>query len=206
MKNFSTDIIDEAKNTPKVLSKDFEVCGNGWHKDEARKWLKTLDARAEELGLDYNQCRDAAKLWRSGEFEKSLKKIWGQKVRVTDRNEDNGYTTIREYTVKGWAVYTEIIKRSALSGDYLHSITVHYDNLEFPQFPLTNPFYVYIKKKTTGLNSSPDSFIGQQKAADSKEWEKRVAHIYNCLFVGDDVRDCAVTLSGYNIKHINKLG
>ena len=59
------------------LSNDFElVKKNPLNTTIARKYLKELDSRVATLGLTYEQCREAAKLFKLGSFEAALKKIW----------------------------------------------------------------------------------------------------------------------------------
>ena len=52
--------INEVKqNTVENLSKDFEVRGNDWHQGVAKDFLKALDNRQRELGINKNKARVA---------------------------------------------------------------------------------------------------------------------------------------------------
>lgn len=57
------------------LSKDFDVVGNDIAAVASRKFLKQLDEQVKQLRLDYEQCREAARLFKKGNFEGALKKI-----------------------------------------------------------------------------------------------------------------------------------
>ena len=50
--------------TDKKLSKDFEIIGSGYKADTAKAYLKALNLRQEELGLNYDDCRAAAKAFK----------------------------------------------------------------------------------------------------------------------------------------------
>ena len=67
------EMINEASEK---LSRDFEVGVNVLSK-QTKTWLKELDAAVEKLGLSYDDCRSAAKQFKTGDFEGALKTIWG---------------------------------------------------------------------------------------------------------------------------------
>lgn len=198
MKDFSIININEAQ-TGKKLSKDFSLKGDDWHTEVARHYLKALDARVEELGLNYEQCRDAARLFKKGEFEKALKKIWGSKVKIDERNENNGYTHIITYTISNYAVFTEIIDYTSLQC-YKHEISAEYIGVENPSYVLEKPLYIYIKRQQ-------GDFTSQINTANKEGFMSvPCAWIYDFLFVGFDGRDLSSSLSKYHLKLENRLG
>ena len=198
MKDFSTTNINEAQ-AEKKLSKDFALKGDDWHTEVARHYLKELDARVEALGLTYEQCREAARLFKKGEFEKSLKKIWGNKVKVDERNENNGYTHIITYTISNYATFTEIIDYTGLQ-HYRHEITAEYINVENPSYVLEKPLYISVKKQQS-------DFASQINVANKEGFVTvPCAWIYDFLFVGFDGRDLSSSLSKYHLKLETKLG
>lgn len=198
MKDFSIININEAQ-TGKKLSKDFALKGDDWRTAVARHYLKALDARVEELGLNYEQCREAARLFKKGEFEKSLKKIWGSKVKVDERNENNGYTHIITYTISNYAMFTEIIDYTGLQY-YRHEISAEYINIENPSYVLKKPLCIYIKKQQ-------GDFAAQINAANKEGFASvPCAWIYDFLFVCFDGRDLSSSLSKYHLRLENKLG
>ena len=195
--NYYSSIITEAKSDKK-LSKDFTLIGSDSKTDIARQYLKQLDDRMQELKLSYDQCREAAKLFKHCEFEHALKKIWGNKVKYDERNEENGYRTIRTYDVPGWAIYTETIETGVL-GTYSHNIRIDFESVENPEYSLSNPISIYIKSKGT-------DFLAQREMANCDAFKNlSTAHIYNCLFVGFAGRDLSSALSRFHLKLSNKL-
>lgn len=184
--------------TDKKLSKDFEIIGSGYKADTAKAYLKALNLRQEELGLNYDDCRTAAKAFKQGDFEKSLKIIWGNKVRIEEANLNDSLTTKRIYSIDGYAEFTETIEHSPLGG-YIHSIKGEYfDNLT-PSYGLGQVLYVAIKK----MNSNNISYI--EKINKEAFLSKPTAHIYNILFVGFEGRELTSSLSKVYLKLKNKL-
>ena len=184
--------------TDKKLSKDFEIIGSGYKADTAKAYLKALNLRQEELGLNYDDCRAAAKAFKQGDFEKALKIIWGNKVRIEEVNLNDSLITKRIYSIDGYAEFTETIEHSPLGG-YIHSIKGEYfDNLA-PSYGLGQVLYVAIKK----MNSNNISYI--EKINKEAFLSKPVAHIYNILFVGFEGRELTSSLSKVYLKLKNKL-
>ena len=71
MKQFNN-MINEATDR---LSRDFEV-GINVLSNQTKQWLKALDAAVEKYGFTYDNCREAAKKFKMGDFEGALKTIW----------------------------------------------------------------------------------------------------------------------------------
>ena len=67
MKNIN-EMINEASEK---LSRDFEV-GVNVLSNQTKAWLKALDAAVERYGLNCNDCREAAKKFKTGDFEGAL--------------------------------------------------------------------------------------------------------------------------------------
>lgn len=184
--------------TDKKLSKDFEIVGSGYKADVAKAYLKALAARQDELGLNYDVCREAAKVFKHGDFEKALKLIWGDKLRVEENNMSGSMVTKRSYYVEGYAEFTETIAYTDLGG-YMHTITGEYmDNLT-PSYSLGQVLSVIVKK------SHGDPTVYAEKLNKESFMAKPTAHIYNILFVGFEGRELTTSLSKLYLKLKTKL-
>lgn len=190
--------IYEAK-TPTKLSKDFDVVGNDIATITARKFLKQLDERVEQLGLDYEQCREAARLFKKGDFEGALKKIWGKsKVKTSTNHTNDGNVETYIYDVDGYGTFTEKFVRKGLSM-WSHTITAVYKDNPSPSFSLGTIIGVEVKRTSMDFDrlqelSTKESFLNRSTAA-----------IYNILFVCMDGHDMTSVLSKYHLKLRNKL-
>ena len=182
--------------TEQKLSKDFEIVGNDVYSTASRKFLKQLDARVEELGLTYDQCRDAAKLFKKGDFAGALTKIWGRsRVKTNQLHNDGGSVEIYVYTIDGYGEFRETITRKGLT-QYSHSIHAKYDTNPCPSFPLATVIDVSLSKANEKYQELmvKDAFLSRTTAA-----------IYNILFVCMDGYDMQKVLSKYHLKLKQKL-
>lgn len=190
--------IYEAK-TPSKLSKDFEVIGNDIATVAARKYLKQLDERVKELGLDYEQCREAARTFKKGDFEGALKKIWGKsKVKTTTNHTNDGMVESYIYDVDGYGTFTEKFVRKGMTM-WSHTITAVYKDNPSPSYPLATVIGVELKSNVKDFDrlqelSTKESFLNRSTAA-----------IYNILFVCMDGYDMTSVLSKRHLKLRNKL-
>lgn len=185
--------IYEAKQNT-ILSKDFEVVGSDIYSAQSRKFLKELDSRMNALGLTYDQCREAAKLFKKGDFIGALRKIWGKsKIKVSEYH--IGQTDTYVYTVLGYGEFREDITRRGMS-QYSHSIRAKYDENPTPSFPLATVIDCSLAKSDEKEQEVlvKDAFAGRSTAA-----------IYNILFVNMDGYDMSKVLSKYHLKLRNKL-
>lgn len=185
--------IYEAKE--QKLSKDFEIIGNDIHSIAARKFLKQLDERVAELKLSYEQCREAARLFKKGDFEGALKKIWGKsKIKTSKLHSQDGNIETYIYDVVGYASFMEKFIRKGSS--WTHIITAKYTDNPDPSFPLATVI-------GTELKSSNER---EQELATREAFAHRsTAAIYNILFVCMDGYDMTTVLSKYHLKLRNKL-
>lgn len=180
------------------LSKDFELIGSDIHTQTAKKFLKELDNKVEELSLTYEQCREAAKLFKLGNFGGALKKIWKGKVKTESNHSDDGAVETYTYIVNGYAEFTEkIIRRN--NSSYSHIITASYVNNPSPSYPLGTVIHVDIKANSYNFEDMQErsnklAFLGRSTAA-----------IYNILFVCFDGYDMSRVLSKYHLKIRNKI-
>lgn len=190
--------IYEAK-TPSKLSKDFEVIGNDLASTVARKYLKQLDGRMEELSLDYEQCREAARLFKKGDFEGALKKIWGKsKVKTSNFHANDGNIETYVYDVDGYGTFTEKFIRKGMTM-WSHTITAVYKDNPSPSYSLATVIGVELKSNTRDFDrmqelSTKESFLNRSTAA-----------IYNILFVNMDGYDMTNVLSKRHLKLRNRL-
>lgn len=176
MKTFN-DIICESADR---LSKDFEV-GVNVLSNQTRTWLKTLDSAVEKWKLSYDQCRDAARKFKLGDFETALKTIWKNKLDVEVKNSENGGNlTIKTYTIDGYATFTERIEYK--NGSFAHSITGRYDENPTPGYSLGTIISVFGKGEGHNVESVDDRMTKEALAA------RNCANIYNILFVGCDIQ------------------
>lgn len=176
MKTFN-EIICESSDR---LSKDFEV-GVNVLSNQTRIWLKNLDAAMERWKLSYDQCRDAARKFKLGDFEGALKTIWKGKLDVEVKNSENGgNTTVKTYTIDGYATFTERIEYK--NGSFAHSITGRYDENPTPGYSLGTIISVYGKGEGHNVESVDDRLTREALSA------RNTANIYNILFVGCDIQ------------------
>ena len=181
-----------------TLSKDFEITAKDIKATAARKFLKELDARVSELGLDYEQCREAARMFKKGNFEGALKKIWGgRKVKTSQNHSNNGSVETYTYEVDGYATFTEKFIRNGLS--YSHTITAVYKDNPCPSKSLGTIIEVVLKP------NSYDFEAAQERANREAFMNRSTAVIYNILFVNFDGYDMTSLLSRFCIKLRNKL-
>lgn len=188
MKNANQIILEDAER----LSRDFEVSANVFSK-QTKTWLKELDARVESLGLTYDQCREAARKFKTGEFEAALKTIWKKKLEVDVQRSDNGGNiTVKTYTVSEYAVFTERIEYK--NGTFTHSITGRYSEIPTPGFSLGTVIYVNGKAQPHEFEIIDD--MEARKALASRN----AANIYNILFVGCDIHSKFITKPMLKLK------
>lgn len=161
------------------LSKDFEV-GVNVLSNQTRTWLKNLDAAMERWKLSYDQCRDAARKFKLGDFEGALKTIWGKKLDVETTNSENGGNkTVRVYTVDGYGVFTETIEFK--NNSYIHSVTAKYNDVPTPGFSLGTIISVSGKCETSSIEVTADTMACEAFS------RRNTANIYNILFVCCDI-------------------
>ena len=174
MKEFNT-IITEASNR---LSKDFEV-GINVLSNQTKGWLKELDAAVVKYGLNYDQCRTAARQFKQGNFEDALRTIWGNNLDVEVTNSENGGNSkTKTYHAGSYAIFTE--KTDYKSNSFVRSITGTYSTCSAPGYSLGT--IITVSGKADG-----DVEIAADHAADKAMAARNTANIYNILFVGADV-------------------
>lgn len=187
--------IYEAKTQTK-LSKDFEVVSKDLKSTASRKFLKQLDERVEQLGLDYEQCREAARLFKKGNFEGALKKIWGKsKVKTSTNHSNDGLTETYIYEIDGYGTFTERVVRKGISM-WSHTIAAVYVDNPTPSYPLGTIISAELKS-----NNERE----QELASLNAFAHRSTAAIYNILFVNMDGYDMTASLSKYHLKLRNKL-
>ena len=161
------------------LSRDFEVGVNVLSK-QTKTWLKVLDATVEKLGLSYDDCRSAAKQFKTGDFEGALKTIWGNKLEVdVVKSENGGNSTTITYTAGDYAVFTEKIEYK--NGAFAHSITGRYSETPTPGYSLGTVISINGK-----ADPSEVELIDDRKTREALS-ARNTANIYNILFVGADI-------------------
>ena len=161
------------------LSRDFEVGVNVLSK-QTKTWLKELDAAVERLGLSYDDCRAAARQFKTGDFESALKTIWGNKLEIdVTKSENGGNTTVKVYTAGDYATFTEKIDYK--NGTFTHSIIGRYTETPTPGYSLGTIIAVAGKADPTDVELVDDR---QTRAALAA---RNTANIYNILFVGADI-------------------
>ena len=175
MKNLNQIILEDSER----LSRDFEVGVNVFSK-QTKQWLKELDSKVEQLGLTYDQCREAAKKFKTGNFEEALRTIWKKKLEVDVQHSENGGNITRKiYTVAEYAVFIERIEYK--NGTFIHTITGSYSETPTPGYSLGTVIYVNGK-------AEPHEFeLIEDKAARAAFAARNTANIYNILFVGCDI-------------------
>jgi hypothetical protein len=170
------EMINEASEK---LSRDFEVGVNVLSK-QTKTWLKELDATVEKLGLSYDNCRSAAKQFKTGDFEGALKTIWGNKLEVdVVKSENGGNSTTITYTAGDYAVFTEKIEYK--NGAFAHSITGRYSETPTPGYSLGTVISINGK-----ADPSEVELIDDRKTREALS-ARNTANIYNILFVGADI-------------------
>lgn len=170
------EMINEASEK---LSRDFEVGVNVLSK-QTKTWLKALDAAVEKLGLSYDNCRSAAKQFKTGDFEGALKTIWGNKLEVdVVKSENGGNSTTITYTAGDYAVFTEKIEYK--NGTFAHSITGRYSETPTPGYSLGTVISINGK-----ADPSEVELIDDRKTREALS-ARNTANIYNILFVGADI-------------------
>lgn len=161
------------------LSRDFEVGVNVLSK-QTKTWLKELDATVEKLGLSYDDCRSAAKQFKTGDFEGALKTIWGNKLEVdVVKSENGGNSTTITYTAGDYAVFTEKIEYK--NGAFVHSITGRYSETPTPGYSLGTVISINGKADPSEVELVDDRKTREALSA------RNTANIYNILFVGADI-------------------
>lgn len=161
------------------LSRDFEVGVNVLSK-QTKTWLKELDAAVEKLGLSYDDCRSAAKQFKTGDFEGALKTIWGNKLEVDIvKSENGGNSTTITYTAGDYAVFTEKIEYK--NGAFVHSITGRYSETPTPGYSLGTVISINGKADPSEVELVDDRKTREALSA------RNTANIYNILFVGADI-------------------
>lgn len=194
MKNFNQYILE----SDQLLSKDFELTKkNVLNTTIAKKFLKQLNERVLELGLTYDQCREAAKLFKQGNFEAALRKIWKGKVKVTSNHIKDGSIETYTYDVNGYGTFIERIARN--SKIYDHIITAKYVDNPYPSKALGTVIEVSERAGNSDFEAVQD------KANKEAFLHRSTAAIYNILFVNMDGHDMSAVLSKHNIKLKNKL-
>lgn len=186
------------------LSQDFEIVSttNKYKLTNIKHFLKKLDDRQEELGLDYEKVRQAARLFKMGDFEGALKKIWPNKVKKDTEIENDGNLVTRKYTVRGWGEFTERISWLRPS-KYIHTIQATYLDNPNPAFDLASVIYVEERKPA---QASSQEFERLVDAANSRAFkEVPTALIYNIIFVGYGGTGISVPLTRNYLKLIKKL-
>ena len=161
------------------LSRDFEVGVNVLSK-QTKTWLKELDTAVEKLGLSYDNCRSAAKQFKTGDFEGALKTIWGNKLEVdVVKSENGGNSATITYTAGDYAVFTEKIEYK--NGSFAHSITGRYSETPTPGYSLGTVISINGK-----ADPSEVELIDDRKTREALS-ARNTANIYNILFVGADI-------------------
>lgn len=186
--------IFEAKEVK--LSKDFEIIGNDIYSMQSRSFLKKLDKKVEELGLTYDQCREAAKLFKKGDFKGALIKIWGKsKVKIEHLHNEGGTVEKYIYTVLGYGEFTESITRGR---EYWHNIRAKYDANQTPSYALATIIDLALPRAKVNEKY-------QELALKEAFMARSTAAIYNILFVNMDGYEMTKVLSKYHLKLRNKL-
>ena len=188
MKQFNN-MINEATER---LSRDFEVGINVLSK-QTKSWLKELDAAVEKYGLSYDKCRDAAKQFKTGDFEGALKTIWGNKLEVDTEKTNNGTSITKIYTAGDYAVFTEKIEYK--NGTYIHSITGKYSEIPTPGYSLGTVIAISGKAEPADVELIDDRKTREALAA------RNTANIYNILFVGCDIHSKFISKPMLKLKN-----
>lgn len=178
------------------LSRDFEVGVNVLSK-QTKSWLKELDAAVEKYGLSYDKCREAAKQFKTGDFEGALKTIWGNKLEVDTEKSNNGTSITKIYTAGDYAVFTERIeyKSGAFNSSFVHSITGNYSETTTPGYSLGTVIAISGKAESADIELIDDRKTREALAA------RNTANIYNILFVGCDIHSKFISKPMLKLKN-----
>lgn len=161
------------------LSRDFEV-GVNILSNQTKAWLKALDTAVERYGLNYDNCREAARKFKTGDFEGALKTIWGNKLEVDiTKSENGGNITTKVYTAADYAVFTEKIEYK--NGTFVHTITGTYSETPTPGYSLGTIIAISGKAESNVIELVDDRKTREALSA------RNTANIYNILFVGSDI-------------------
>ena len=166
---------------------------------QAKKYLKLIDDAASRYKINYNKAREAATLFKQGDFEGALRKIWGNKLEIeTVNNEEGGHTTTTTYTIDGYGTFTDKITRKG-PDFYSRSITATYKDVPNPGFSLSSIVYVDVKR-------NGNNFEGQIERATLDAFKSvPCALIYNILFTCWDSTHVSTICSPLYIKLRKKL-
>lgn len=193
--------INEVNSNP-LLSRDFELIQGRQPmiNTQAKKYLKHIDDAAAKYKINYNKAREAAKLFKMGDLEGALRKVWGNKLEVETVNaEENGHTTTTTYTIDCYGTFTDKITRKG-PDFYSRSITATYNDNPNPGFALSSVFYVDVKR-------NGNNFEGQIERATLDAFRSvPCALIYNILFTCWDSTNISTICSPLYIKLRKKLG
>ena len=174
MRNITTIINEEAEK----LSRDFEV-GTNVLSNQTKEWLVALDDAVDFYDFNYDTCRQAARKFKSGDFEEALRTLWGDKLDIDVNNSaDGGDTTIKTYNVSDYAVFTEKIVYK--NGSVVHSITGKYTSCPTPGYSL-GTIISFSGKSDGNLEILDDQLTKKALSA------RNTANIYNIMFVGKDI-------------------
>lgn len=161
------------------LSRDFEV-GVNVLSNQTKAWLKALDSAVERYGLNYDDCREAARKFKTGDFEGALKQIWGKQLEIdTTKSENGGNITTKVYTAADYAVFTEKIEYK--NGTFVHTITGTYSETPTPGYSLGTIIAISGKADSNVIELVDDRKTREALSA------RNTANIYNILFVGSDI-------------------
>lgn len=187
------------------LSKDFEIANtsNKFKLTNVKHFLKLLDDRQSELNLDYERARQAARLFKMGDFEGALKKIWGStRVKKDIEIEGDGNFITNRYIVRGWGAFLEKISWLRPS-KYIHTIQATYEDNPNPTFDLASVLYVEERKPAAATTREFEQIIDNSNSKAFKEVP--TALIYNILFVGYGGTGISVPLNKNYLRLIKKL-
>lgn len=175
MRNIN-EMINEASTK---LSRDFEV-GVNVLSNQTKAWLKALDSAVERYGLNYDDCREAARKFKTGDFEGALKQIWGKRLEIDiTKSENGGNITTKVYTAADYAVFTEKIEYK--NGTFVHTITGTYSETPTPGYSLGTIIAISGKAESNVIELIDDRKTREALSA------RNTANIYNILFVGSDI-------------------
>ena len=175
MRNIN-EMINEASEK---LSRDFEV-GVNILSNQTKAWLKALDSAVERYGFNYDDCREAARKFKTGDFEGALKQIWGKQLEIdTTKSENGGNITTKVYTAADYAVFTEKIEYK--NGTFVHTITGTYSETPTPGYSLGTIIAISGKADSNVIELVDDRKTREALSA------RNTANIYNILFVGSDI-------------------
>lgn len=178
----------------KRLSQDWEIVANDWRRDSAKKYLRALDSRMEELNLSNDTVNNAVKAFWSGDFPKALKMIWKSKVRSSSEETDGGSTMTYTYIVPGYGTFTETYVHNL--ANYKHTIEFEPDNADVSCYELKHLFSAVCSHKGTTGSS-------QVEKANREAYKIKSIYIMNTLFVGFGCRELSSVFN--TLKRKNKI-